>query len=155
MAKNQNSRPRAAQNVAAAQPKLGAEPNSYKTKKPVWRFSSFDWDGPWGLAVCQDINWRAHIEQHLASFETMTWAEIESAAGGRRHGTNSHPLARDKFSRDARRRLDEIRIFSDAFFSLRLNATVRVYGVREDNCLRIIWIDPFHEEGNQQAAYAW
>jgi len=154
MAKRADSAPRTKSAPAVREPRLGAEPDSYKTKKPVWRFGSFDWDGPWGLATCQTLDWRGHIEQHLANFETMTWAVIEGAAGGRSHGTNSHTLARDKFSRNARRRLADKGILSDSFFSLRLTATLRIYGVREDNCLRIVWIDPGLFNADQIAVYA-
>lgn len=133
----------------------GGDPDSYLTERPVWRFQSFDWDGPWGVAACGDCHWRKHIEQHLANIETMTWAEIMRAAGGRGHGNNSHPLDREKFSAAAQKRLDDNRIYSDVFFSLRLENSVRIYGVREGACLRIIWIDPYHIDKNGRAAYAW
>lgn len=155
MSRTRERRPKSAHHPIENEPRLGAIPDSYKTKKPVWRFSSFDWDGPWGIDCCRELNWRAHIEEHLASFETMTWAEIERAAGGRTHGTNSHPLSKLSFSRSARDRLREIEIFSDVFFSLRLTSTVRIYGIREDNCLRIVWIDPYHRQGDSRAAYGW
>lgn len=139
------------------EPRVSEQPDFYKTNFPVWRFGSFDWDGPWGLSACASKNWRSHIEQHLASFETMTWAEIERASGGKRagRGANSHPLSRDRFSRNAINRLKEKNIFGDSFFSLRLENTVRIYGIREGSCLRIIWFDPFHFQGDGRAAYRW
>jgi hypothetical protein len=133
----------------------GGDPDFYLREKPVWRFQSFDWEGSWGISACGDCNWRKHIEQHLASFETMTWAEIQQASGGRSNGNNSHHLDRENFTREARKRLDDLGIYADVLFSLRLESTVRVYGVREGACLRIIWIDPYHIKGDTRAAYDW
>jgi hypothetical protein len=155
MGKKKKNQPSLGAKPSGALPKLGADPVSYKTKHPVWRFHLFDWDGPWGLSACLTKDWRKHVELHLANLETMTWAAIEQAAGGKPSGTNSHPLSRDKFSRDAKRRLDNRSILSDSFFSLRLENTVRIYGIREDNCLKIIWFDPFHFSGDPRAAYGW
>ena len=140
---------------ASPEPRIGASPDHYKTMHPVWRFRSFDWDGPWGVAACLTKNWRAHIQEHLASFETMTRQAIEIAAGGKNRGTNSHPLIRDKFSKAARDRLTAIGIHGDSFFLLRLENTVRIYGIREMNSLRIIWFDPYHFESDDRACYAW
>ena len=150
-------KPKLGADPKSGQPRLGAQPDSYKTKRPVWRFSAFDWDGKWGLSACASKQWRKHIEGHLASFETMTWAEIERAAGGKGDGkgNNSHPLSREKFSKAARERLVNLNVLSDSFFSLRLENTVRIYGIREDNCLLVLWFDPYHFKGNQNAAYGW
>jgi hypothetical protein len=129
-------------------PRIKSDPESYLKQTPVWRFSDFDWESPWGHECCvaHVANLRVHIEEHLASFETMTWAEILMAAGGRKWGNNSHPIARDKFKKEVQRRLDEKRIFADELFSLRLDAGTRVYGVREINCLRIVFFDPHHKD---------
>lgn len=116
MAKRGRGNPKFGARPVDGTPKLGAQPDSYKTKYPVWRFRSFDWDGPWGMGALFEKNWRKHIESHLANFETMTWAEIESAAGGKKDGTNSHPLPRDKFSRNAIARLKKRESFQIRFF---------------------------------------
>lgn len=78
----------------------------------------------------------------------MYWADILKAAGGRGEGkgTNSHEISRDKFKGEARKRLIEKKILAEKIMSLRLDAGTRVYGVREGNCLRIIWFDPDHKD---------
>lgn len=128
--------------------KIGVDPDSYLKLAPVWRFSDFDWDGPWGLASCSERidHLKSHIEKHLASFETMTWGEILIASGGRKNGTNSHPISADKFKNEARSRFAGKNIIADTIFSLRLDAGTRIYGIREGNCLRIILFDPFHKD---------
>lgn len=157
MAKRKGKRPSYKTAPRSEQPRMEADPNRYRDKYPVWRFRSFDWDGPWGLGACQTTNWRLHIEKHLSDFETMTWSEIESASGGKREGrgTNNHPIERGKFSKLARDRLDSLGILPDTLFSLRCTNCVRIYGVREGTCLRIIWFDPYHCERNGSAAYGW
>lgn len=131
-------------------PKMASDPENYLKQTPVWRFSDFDWDGPWGAATCTEAigNIRDHIELHLSSFETMTWADILKASGGRGKGggTNSHPISRDKFKGGARKRLDDAKILADQIMSLRLDAGTRLYGVREGNCLRLLWFDPDHKD---------
>jgi hypothetical protein len=147
--------PKFAKRPDAGKPKLGADPESYLQQRPVWRFSWFDWDGPWGLTACAARNYRRHIEEHLAQFETMTWQEILNAAGGRGvgRGNNSHHIERDRFTREARRRLEDASIPADEL--LRPDNCTRIYGVREGSCLRIVWFDPFHCERDGSAAYDW
>jgi hypothetical protein len=59
---------------------------------PVWAFSMFDWDGPWGMPALGQCDCRKHVEMHLAHYERMTWAQILHASGGKKTGTNNHPL---------------------------------------------------------------
>lgn len=130
--------------------RVGADPDSYLKKCPVWRFRDFDWEGPWGYdSFKRHIgNIRTHVEQHLSSLETMTWDEILKASGGRGagKGNNHHEIAKDKFKKEARDRLDEKSIFADSLFSLRMDAGTRIYGVRESNTLRIVFFDPYHKD---------
>jgi hypothetical protein len=138
--------------------RIAADPENYLKMTPVWRFRDFDWDGPWGLESCADriANMRSHIEAHLSSFETMTWEEILRANGGRgeKGGNNSHPIAREKFKKEVQERLAEKQIFADDLFSLRLDAGTRVYGVRELNCLRVVFFDPYHKD-HAKCAYEY
>jgi len=149
-----NGKPKTKNAPKGDQVKVASDPEYYLGQKPVWRFSDFDWDGPWGLLPCQEKieNLRSHIEQHLANFESMTWSEIQKAAGGRAQGNNSHHLERDKLNKKANDRLDSKGIKADTIFSLRLDAGTRIYGVREGNCLRIAFFDPYHKE-KEKCAY--
>jgi hypothetical protein len=128
--------------------RIASNPDNYLKQYPVWKFIDFDWQGPWGYDSCelQIQNLRKHIESHLASFETMTWAEILRASGGRSHGTNSHEIPTDKLKPEAIARLRAKSINADTILSLRLDAGTRVYGVREGNCLRIALFDPHHKD---------
>jgi hypothetical protein len=149
-------KPKRVVDAVSGTPKITTDPDSYLQMKPVWRFSSFDWDGPWGLIACEKAKWRMHVEQHLASFESMTWDEILKASGGKKKGNNNHHIDRGKFTKSAKDRLEKMGILGDTLFSLRLESCIRIYGIRVDNCLRILWFDPFHcDKKNGTAAYAW
>jgi hypothetical protein len=141
-------RPKTKKDPSPEGPRVAIDPDLYLKQTPVWRFSDFDWESDWGLASCSERvgNLRNHIEGHLASFETMTWAEILRASGGRSNGNNSHEINRDKFKSDVRKRLDSRKVLADTLFSLRLDAGTRIYGVREGRCLRIVFFDPFHKD---------
>lgn len=132
----------------------GADPDNYLRQTPVWRFSDFDWDGDFGLrSVGTDpVVIRKHLQKHVASFETMTWSEILRQSGGRSHGNNHHPIEVGKFKKPVRDRLREIGVHADTLFSLRLDQATRLYGVREGNCLRFVFFDPFHTD-RQLCAY--
>ncbi|MCY4462544.1 MAG: hypothetical protein OXC26_19435 [Albidovulum sp.] len=84
----------------------------------------------------------------------MTWAEIMRASGGRASGTNSHFVAVEKLTDSAKLRLAKI-MQEDVseLFSLRLSATVRIYGIRDRRALKLLWYDP-HHGANAKAVYS-
>jgi hypothetical protein len=137
-------------------PKVGGDPEGYLKMMPVWRFSDFDWDSAWGEAACKAriAQVRTHLEEHLANFETMSWAELLKASGGRGDGkgNNHHEIPRDKFKGAAQKRLKERKVLAERIMSLRLDAGTRIYGVRDGYCLRILWFDPHHKD-RQKSAY--
>lgn len=146
--KRDRERPKAKKNPGPESVRVGADPESYLKQTPVWRFIDFDWDSDWGYNSCAASadRLRSHVEQHLASFETMTCSEILRAAGGRKAGNNSHEISRDKFKPEVEKRLTEKGVLADTLFSLRLDAGTRVYGVREGPCLRVVFFDPYHKD---------
>lgn len=86
------------------------------------------------------------IFPQLRDFETMTWDTISQATHGARGKTKSHFIPISKLIREAKDRLDEIRISDvDEIFSLRLNGLTRIYGFRNSDVLDIIWVDRKHE----------
>ncbi len=127
---------------------------SYDGERILWKLEILDPDGPWGwrsAAVTRD--WWDVIFPTLKDFETMTWAEILRASGGRRAGNNHHPVAVENLSRAARNRLKEIGLNDiDELFSLRLDGTKRIYGIRDGQALMVLWYDPYHGN-NKKAVY--
>lgn len=116
----------------------------WKNKYPVWRFSRFDKDHEkWGI---KDIEYNKILEK-LSEYERMTWNDIEASAGGRAAGTNSHFITADKLIKEARNRLQSLKLeeFSDSIFSLRLNSKHRLFGILMGGTFDIIWDDKKHE----------
>src|ERR1035438_1741848 len=127
--------PKAAQ-VQPRQIKTGGDPESLDKETIAWHFHKLD--GPhtdWGWQKLRAAEWKGILD-HLRSFEGLTWAALKHQAGGRRRGTNHHALRTADFSVNARHRLTELRLDEfDSLFSLRINNTLRLYGVRDGRVL--------------------
>lgn len=115
-------------------------------KNPAWQFRIADLNGDWGWASLSRETWLNNIFEKFRNFESMTWAEILQARGGRNRGNNSHYVPIENLSTAAQRRLQELHQDDvDELFSLRLSGTERVWGIMQGRVLRIIWYDPDHE----------
>lgn len=118
-----------------------ADPESYNTKSPVWSFRSCDQEHDrWSLCHCENI-WN-EILAKMVNFETMTWHEIITGGG---RGSNSHQIEVEKLTTEAQKRLTELKVHESQLFSLRLTGKKRLFGVRYNQVLHIIWYDPEHE----------
>lgn len=136
------------------QPTHICDPASFDKMSLRFRFDLLDFDHDlWGwekLSAQQYINFLKFVRD----VEKQTWAEIKLAAGGKRQGTNHHPLEITRFSKNAQKRLQELNlqaIVGDTIFSLRLNNVTRVYGIREIEFFRPIWHDPYHDQADKAA----
>jgi hypothetical protein len=119
------------------------------SETPVWILSTFDLDGPWGSVACAAADLNKH-RGHLKSFESMTWASILAAAGGRRAGTNSHPIKLEDLSKQAQDTLAFISLEDiEEVMSIRLEGIVRLYGIRSGRILKLLWFDPWHGEDDR------
>ena len=145
--------PRAHHEPHSGEPRSRENPGATDNMTPAWQFHRCDADHVlWGWGKLGDKE-HLNIIKALHSFETMTWNQIKQAAGGRSSGTNSHPLSIDEFVKEAKKRLEELKISDDyeELFSLRLENKLRLYGIRDGRVLRFIWHDPHH--GNKDGAY--
>lgn len=126
-------------------------PSSTNDQTIVWMLGILDKGGNWSFKGISDQEWWDAILPKLQGFESMTWAEIMSAAGGKSKGTNSHPVKCKNLSRNAQKRLKKIGLNDvSELFSLRLSGTVRIYGIRDGRALKLLWYDRDH--GNQNNA---
>jgi len=129
------------------------DPASHDRETIVWGFAIADLEGPWGWRTEAAHDWWRAILPKLQRFESMTWAEIMQATGGRARGNNSHFVQVQNLTRQAKSRLAEIKCDDvDALFSLRLDGTTRVYGIRDGRALKLLWYDPYHGT-NDRAVY--
>ena len=131
----------------------GHDPSSHDRETIVWRLGIVDQRGMWGCrGIPHRVRW-GEILPKLQHFESMTWAEITRAAGGRARATNHHFVEVEKLTRQAKDRLSEIRQDDvSELFSLRPDATKRIYGIRDRRALKLLWYDPHHGT-NARAAY--
>lgn len=88
----------------------------------------------------------SHLYPKLKEFEKLTWEEIEKQTYGKDGKSKNHPIGKGKIIKEAQERLkvlnqDDV----DELYSLRLEGKIRIFGIREFNCLKILWIDTNHE----------
>ncbi len=143
--------PKKSQQVPTRQIKTGGDPDSLDKETIAWHFHRLDTPhADWGWQI-RPSDWRG-ILAHLQSFEGLTWAALKQQAGGRKHGTNHHSLQLEEFSAAARARLTQLHLEEfDSFFSLRINNTLRLYGVRDGRVLQLVWRDALH--GTRRGCY--
>ncbi len=105
---------------------------------PVWRVSTLDMDGPWGWENIDKTHFFKRILPKIQNFESMMWKEIL--------GRDSHPVNVEQISKAAQKRLTELRLDDfQTLVSLRFTGKERLWGVKSQNILKIIWWDPNHE----------
>lgn len=109
-------------------------------KRPVWRFQTVDFEGPFGWISCRPRTKLREVIEKLGQFESMTWQEIEQS---RSH--KCHFIDVDDLQKQARDRLDQIGQGDvDQVFSLHLSGPERVFGIRDRWIFKILWWDPEH-----------
>lgn len=133
--------------------KSAADPAGFDHETIVWRFGAVDLDGAWGWKSVASRYWWDTILPKLRDFETMTWAELFAAAGGRRDGNNHHPVEVENLTKSAWDRLQDIgQDDVSELVSLRLSGTERIYGIRDRRALKLLWYDRHHGT-NDRAVY--
>jgi len=82
----------------------------------------------------------AEIRQKLIHLERLSWNEI--LVGSKR---SNHTVQRGDLSKAARDRLEALQLDDqEEFVSLRLSGEERVWGIRLDGAMTLIWWDPNH-----------
>jgi hypothetical protein len=151
----QRRHPKVGAAPAERQIKTGGDPESFDKETIAWQFHRMDVDHQhwgWNLPANQ---WR-EILKSLKVFEGLTWAKLKETSGGRRHGTNHHSLGIEELSINAKNRIVELGLEQyDKIFSLRMAATLRLYGIREGRVMRLIWRDPHHHHGSRNCVWPY
>ena len=128
-------------------PKLARRPDPKKQVKEgvraddmsiAWRFRLCDHDGKWAWSKLFRPADCKRVIKRLGEFEIMNWNEIIR--------TGSHPIDTANLTKDARNRLQEIhRDDIDQFFSFRISGIERVWCIKQQNMMYVLWWDPKHE----------
>lgn len=103
---------------------------------PQFQFE-LDMDGPFGWDHFK-IKELPDLLAKLFELQRCSWQELKDKG--------SHLVAIEKLEAPAQKRLRELkRDDLDNLYSLRLTGKKRVWGVKNNNILRILWWDPEHQ----------
>ena len=117
-------------------------PESTNSLSPGWSFSLLREDEDWSF---NGEDFLTEVLPTMKHFESMTWQDIIQASGGRRGGTNSHPISFADLTPEAQKKLRDRQLEYDEVFSLRLSGRKRIIGIREERILKIIWYCEDHQ----------
>lgn len=113
---------------------------SHNAEKPSWRFSNIQTTDPYGWHNLTTERLYQLIDR-IKHFETMTWNEILIKAK-----KYNHSVAIWRLEKKARDRLSELRLDDvDELVSLRIDGGGRVWGIRHNAVLLLLWWDPDHQ----------
>lgn len=123
-------------------PKRIEEPDKILGMNPSWAFYRCDKEGRWAFTKdrLRDVFWDK-IFPKLKSFEQQTWGQIIS-------GSNHHFIEVSTLNKCARDRLDQLNITEERIFSLRLENTIRIYGIRPKATMVVLWYDNDHGDND-------
>ena len=69
----------------------------------------------------------------------MTWNELTKPR-------SNHPMPVDKICKEAQRRLEQIHLDDyETLYQLQIEGIERLWGIRDENVLNILWWDPEHK----------
>ncbi|WP_454785478.1 hypothetical protein [Legionella sp. WA2024007413] len=108
------------------------------TGQVVWSFALADNDGAWSFKKLNDTQLHDLIFNELVLKEHLSWNDLQSAKS---HHVESYKLIKEAQDRLRSLNMDDV----NELFSLRLNGLKRIWGIRQENVLRVIWWDPKHE----------
>lgn len=101
-----------------------------------WHIRTVDKEGSWGWEQVTRLTFD-DILTKMSNFETMKWSEILNR--------NNHAIPISDICSEARKRLKTLKQDDvDELISLRLTGKNRVWGIRDQNILKILWWDPNH-----------
>ena len=123
--------------------KIHEDPDNVNKQSPSWSFNRADKDSSWAFTQDKlgDEFW-SKIYPKLISFEQQNWGDIVAPQ------KTSHFVDVNKCNKCARDRLDELRITEQELLSLRLEGTIRIYGIRPKSTMFILWYDNDHGDND-------
>ena len=136
--KGRTRKPREDQKPATLSKTPQSTPQSVTNERFVWDTKNADFGGEYGWNKVKIKTLFQEIIPKFKQYESMTWGEIE--------GSESHFVDIDGCSKEAQKRLKEIKLDdSEQLFSLRINNKKRILGRREGVVFCVLWWDPEHK----------
>lgn len=134
--------------------------SNYATAHPCWRVGRTTDKEEWGvMSLFDQWPWKntdpdalSHmfffkdVLPALRSIETQTWGEIDRATHNDGKSKN-HFIGWAMLSQKAKELLSQMKLDDSAekLYSLRIGGKKRIVGIRQDNCLDILWICREHD----------
>jgi hypothetical protein len=123
--------------ATSKQPRISPTIKNPMNLNPVWHVGTLDIYGPWGWSDIEKNVFFSEILPKLQNFESMFWKDIL--------GRNSHEVPVADISTTAQKRLEQLNLDdTETITSIRLTGKQRIWGVRVENILRVLWWDPEH-----------
>ncbi|MCY3986066.1 MAG: hypothetical protein OXF23_03365 [Candidatus Dadabacteria bacterium] len=136
--KKSSRKPRQKQNPVAVSKNPRSTPSSVNSKNFRWNTENADLEGEYGWSKIELKALLNEVIPRLQKYETMTWGEIE--------GKESHFIDVDNCSKEAQKRLKEIKLDDvEQLFSLRIGSRKRIFGWRKEAIFYVLWWDPDHK----------
>ncbi len=108
--------------------------------RPTWRIFLLQMRDPfgWHLLDAAKIH---YVLTKLREYEGQTWNQILVV-----DKKKNHPIRIDKLCKDAQDRLKELKLDDvDELISLHLTGEERIFGIRDNEILNILWWDSEHQ----------
>jgi len=135
-------KPKSRNIVTTKIPKNVQNPDTRRNLPIVWKFGLMvvHPDRKWNWCQLSDTSLLQDVIKKLASFETMTFHELNATSG-------NHSISIDKFeNKDVHNELEKLGLVHiPELFSLRLQGVQRVYCSFSANEFSLIWLDLSHE----------
>lgn len=113
---------------------------SNNDEKPSWRIGLLEMVDPFGWHAIEKQK-LIQIQGKLSNFEGLTWNEILVTNKHRNHSVEKYKIIKHAQDRLSELEQDDI----DEVVSLRLSGQERIWGIRDQSVLRLLWWDPEHQ----------
>lgn len=121
-------------------PRIESIPNP-NSLPPAWRLSMLEMVDPFGWHKIENKEKLTEVLRKLGDFEKLTWNEILVQRKKQNHSVNTGDLCKEAQDRLIEIKQDDI----ESLISLRLSGPERIWGIREESILKLLWWDPNHQ----------
>lgn len=133
--KHDQKQPRAFSSPSASKTPRATSTPSEQCRLDI-RTDQMDMDGPWGWHNFDPLHIKDLI-QKILEYQKMTWQELRPQG--------SHLIYVATIIPEAQKRLRALKKDdTDQLYSLRVTGSKRVWGIKENNILWLLWWDPEH-----------
>lgn len=128
-------------------PATDEDPDAWRERTPSWAFSRLDMSGCQWSWEHLDRETLMQVIDRLKAHESTPWKQVlQEKDGNGRRINGSIEVTHPKIDPDAKARLTTLGLGDfDAIYKFRVDGPGRVWGVRKDSVLHIVWWDPEHK----------